>query len=222
MDSVAHILERLYQCYDLGRSPSAYFSYAQICNLINSASDEVRASLAKALVNHDCQEDAVMWLSQLAKDQDPLVRAEAVDSMRAFVCRQGFDALCQATKDSDSLVRGYAAYGVAVVGKEFSFAESAIVLQNMASIENAPRVLVDVYEGLYILGQVDALKKLFALINTDDYHVQCAIIHACEEIANDCNRNDILSFLSEGVPINNVAVERACRTALKNIAGQRK
>ena len=170
--------------------------------------------------DHKVIDDAVKWLSQLAKDSDAHVRVEAVDSLRTFVCRQSFDALCQATVDSDALVRGYAAYGVAIIGKEISFDEAKIILLSMVACENNPRVLVDIYEGLYVLGETTALKDLFSLIHIDDYLVQCAVIHACEEIANDRNRQIILSFLSRDIPFDNTVVKSACQNAIENIAEQ--
>ena len=215
-----YILEQLYKCYDLGQSPSNYFDYGQINNLASSRNEDIRSSLAKALVNHKVIDDAVKWLSQLAKDSDALVRVEAVDSLRTFVCRQSFDALCQATVDSDALVRGYAAYGVAIIGKEISFDEAKIILLSMVACENNPRVLVDIYEGLYVLGETTALKDLFSLIHIDDYLVQCAVIHACEEIANDRNKQIILSFLSRDIPFDNAVVKSACQNAIENIAEQ--
>lgn len=189
-------LNLLIQSYNVGQSPTSYLSTECISSIVTCDSDDIRQWLAKALINHKSNSFAVPLLCQLAQDSQSYVRVEAVDTLGSFICQESFNALCLAVNDDDELVRTYAAFGIAAVGKEIAPTKALYLLNQVALLEESRRVLVDVYGGMHLLGQHDALQKLFELFQVDDYHVQCAVIHFLEDIINNDNRDEIAHFIN--------------------------
>lgn len=190
------VLDLLIHSYNAGQSPSSYLSTQVISSIITCDSDDIRQWLAKALINHNSNSFAVPLLCKLAQDSQSFVRIEAVDTLSSFICQESFNALCLAVNDNDELVRAYAAYGIAAVGKEIAPTNALYLLNQAASSEENCRVLVDIYGGMHLLGQEDALQKLFKLFQVDDYLVQCAVIHLFEDIVNNHNRDEIAHFIN--------------------------
>lgn len=196
MNIRSNILGLLERCYDEGESPSTYLDTNLIHALVHDESVDIRLWLAKAMVNYNIDNDAVSMLSELSRDSEVCVRLEAVDSLSQFCCQESLDSLCCATNDDDELIRAYAAFGIARVGKYVSQQKALSVLLRIAETERNPRVFVDIYEGLYLLGDAEALYKLIQLFDSNDYHVQCAVIHALIEIINIENASLIKCFVS--------------------------
>lgn len=190
------ILDLLIQSYNAGQSPTFFLSTKLISSIVACDSDDIRQWLAKALINHNSNCFAVPLLCQLARDSQSFVRIEAVDTLGSFVCQESFNALCLAVNDDDELVRAYAAFGIAAVGKQIAPTKALCLLNQIALSEKSRRVLVDVYGGMYLLGQDDALQKLFELFQADDYLVQCAVVHFLEDIMNNDNRDEIEYFIN--------------------------
>lgn len=159
---------------------------------------EIRMWVAKGLV-HDSA-DVVGFLLRLAKDEDEAVRLEAVDSLSAFATRESFHALCAALADSDPLVRAYAACGVAEVGAVVAPEETAGLLRHTQTQESCPRVLTDLWGGLYHLGDADALNQLMALFHSGDYQVQCTVLQILIERSGKAADERTSLFLSSLTP----------------------
>lgn len=190
------IVDMLIESYDIGRSLSScldvnFLNYLASCDL-----DDIRIWLAKALINDDSESVAVQLLCELSQDKEPLVRAEAVDSLRVFVCQESFHALRVAIRDSDELVRAYAVFGIAMVGETIDPVKTQNILQDLIATEDSFHVLIGAYEGLYLLGQKDYLAELFNLFKSDNYSVQCSVLHALEDILDCENRKQIQTFLT--------------------------
>lgn len=195
MDNRKRILNTLIQSYQNGTSISSVFDDDALQNLVNDDSEDIRLWLAKALVNQSCIHSAVPLLCKLSRDESAYVRVEAVDSLCAFINRDSFDALCLAICDDDELVRTYAAFGIAAVGKSIDPQKARNLLLNIAAAEQSRRVLVDTYTGLYLLGDIDRLQQVFHLFFSDDYHIQCAVLHSLSEIINVDNSYEIKRFV---------------------------
>ena len=141
MDSVDNLCELLIYCFNEGLSPTNIIDWKRLLELADSDSLEVRVCLAKALVNQPVDSNTVELLVKLTKDPSPNVRVEAVDTLGAFPTKASYDRLCVCLNDSDQLVRAYASFGVAVVGKEISPQSALKVLQEK---ENNVRIYIDV------------------------------------------------------------------------------
>lgn len=189
------IVSILMKAYLNGQSLHCHFCDTELGALANHCSEDVRAWLAKALVNHNNEHTAVSLLAKLSKDEEQLVRLEATDSLSAFANQESFCALLAMMYDKCELVRAYAAFGIAVVGRELFPQKATQILLDVANTETNKRVLVDTYEGLYILGFDSYLKKLMSLFGEDDYQIQIAVLHALEEVKNSSNHQDITQFL---------------------------
>ena len=221
MDSVDNLCELLIYCFNEGLSPTNIIDWKRLLELADSDSLEVRVCLAKALVNQPVDTNTVELLVKLTKDPSPNVRVEAVDTLGAFPTKASYDRLCVCLNDSNQLVRAYASFGVAVVGKEISPQSALKVLQEKEYAESNKRVMVNIYEGLYILGSADALRKLIELFNSEDYRVKCAVLHAMCEILNPENKTSICDFLqSFDLSAFPVAVSASAELLMEMCAGR--
>lgn len=168
----------------------------EICALVHSTLPEIREWTAKALVNDTSSDVALSALCELAADGNPDVRVEAVDTLSAFVCHDSFSALCNAIDDEDELVRAYASYGIGFVGNVIAHQEAVNILKNAEKFEKCKRVLVGIFEGLYILGYDECLDKLFDLFGTNDSQIQSAVLHALRELMAEDNCEVIMRFIA--------------------------
>lgn len=196
MEDATHILDILMKSYDEATPLSESLNVEMINSLSNSDSSEIRAWLARALVYHNSDSQAVALLCKLSQDIASSVRVEAIDSLSGFTTQESFDTLCQASEDEDELVRAYAAFGIAYIGRKLHPDRALQTLLDMSQNEKSERVFVDIYEGLYILGKNEMLEKLMSLYNSSDYRVQCATLNVLEELVYPQNVRTIYNFVS--------------------------
>lgn len=190
------VIEMLMKCHANGYSLVSQYDKSNLDRLVNSSDSEVRAWTAKALVADSDNSIALYYLRQLANDPDSNVRVEAIDSLSEYHNTESLQVLSAALSDSDYLVRGYAAFGVAYVGSHLSPLEAKDLLLHVENIETDQFVLVAIYEGLYLLGCYSYLDKLIAQFQSEDYHIQCAVLHSLEEILDVHNVNQVRIFLN--------------------------
>lgn len=189
------VVDLLYSHYMRGTRISKTMNDEEIAQLLNSPNDEVRGQLAKLLVREAPSSYAVGLLCQLAQDDDATVRVEAIDSLSGFPCQESYCMLCHALEDEDELVRAYAAFGVASVGRHIAYNDARQALAKALTGGQTDRVLVNIHEGLYMLGMDSELEVLMELFDNDDYHIQCSVLHALNEIANAHNWSKINWFV---------------------------
>lgn len=199
-----------------GNSLSKCLSTTKIDALVRHESSEVRLWTAKALINEN-NAQTVSWLCILSVDKNTEVRLEAVDSLSTFVCEQSYSALVSALRDSDELVRAFAAYGVALVGIHVAHESAKKILLEIEKCELSDRVKVGIYEGLYILGHKKSIEKLFRLCESTDYHVCCSAFRALSEIVNKSNREDIQLFVRS---IDTSGMPNAVKDAIMQLNAQ--
>lgn len=195
MDCSEVLLDKLTKCVCEGKALSEIMSDESIAELPQNKNADVRIEAARALANNTFNSVTVDTLCRLAKDEDPLVRLEAVDSLSAFPCPESFESMRSAMLDPEGLIRAYAAYGVAVTGKTIRPDRAEEILLLAEAKETEPQAQTGIYEGLYILGQENALDKLMALFYLNDYRIQCAVLNALNEVMNDQNQRVIQEFL---------------------------
>lgn len=189
-------VEKLEYCFDNGYPLTTVFSKDQLQAITTSESDELRIWAAKALVYENDTDLALSMLSALAIDPDELVRTEAVDSLSAFSSEKSYCAVQAALSDSSALVRAYAAFGTAIIGKTVSPANALESLIDRKAKETSVYVLVSIYEGMYILGEKSCLAQLLELFQENDPYTQRAVLVALGDILDSFNRKTIQAFIS--------------------------
>lgn len=189
------IIEILVNSYEKQEPLSVNLTENILLSLSENSSAEVRSWFAKSLVYHDSHEFAVRELCKLARDKNALVRVEAVDSLSFYVTQESFETMCMSLNDEDELVRAYAAFGLAVIGRVVSKEQAIFLLDIHSKREESCRTLVGIYEGLYILGKDENLRSLIDLFHSKDYHVQCAVLHALDEIVAPDNLSELKHFV---------------------------
>lgn len=195
MNDIEQILDLLIQSYDKGQSLYEVLDSEMIKCLSYSNSLDVRVWLARALAYCISDISAVAVLQNLSQDKYPCVRVEAIDSLSGFANLDSFYSLCNASSDENELVRAYSAFGIALVGKTVASQKAMLVLSDMAKSERSNRVLVNIYEGQYILGKTEMLVELINLFASPDYHVQCAVVHALGELLCNKTQKTIKQFI---------------------------
>ena len=187
-------------------------STEEVYRISQSENPEIRCWVAKALSLDDDNAIACSILCFLSNDDDFLVRIEAVDSLSNFIHHQAYQCLLSAASDSDELVRAYAAYGIACVGKYVAYSDARSFLNKMLEYEKKARVRVGVLEALYILGEQTRLLELLDLFESDNYLVRCSVIHALCDIANCSNCKIITSFVENiDLEVESAAVKSAIK-----------
>ncbi|MBE6937409.1 MAG: hypothetical protein E7460_02485 [Ruminococcaceae bacterium] len=220
MEYRTEAVDKLIDCYDRGISPFSVYDGNEIDRLVSDPDGQIRAWLAKALVSDFGNPDSLKYLCRLASDPESDVRVEAIDSLSEYICEDSLRVLTGALNDPDSLVRGYAAFGVSNVGKVISPSESSGALLSLECKEKDEFVLVGIYEGLYMLGSESYLDRLISLFSSDDYHIQCAVIHSLENVLSERNAEQIGSFLDEtDIAEYPVAVSCAVEELRKTLTG---
>ena len=194
MDCLEDLFRLIVECYDSQAAPIKTLGNNCVDAILEHIDPELRCWLAKALVFETDTHAAVDYLTRLSGDDSTDVRLEALDSLCVFACFASFWALCSALKDTDILIRSVAAYGVASTGVVVSPVQAVEILSEAVKKESSERVLVNMYEGLYILGDRSAITNMFTLINSEDYHVQAALLRALVEILDTSNVGDISAF----------------------------
>ena len=193
-DKCSHIL---IDAYNRQLSLSTYYSPYMLWKFAKSKDYLVRSDLAKALVYDTESKVSLNILCKLAKDKDALVRVEAIDSLSEFCCERSYYAMKSALTDSDNLVRKYASFGLAWIGKNLCPAAAATLLLECEKRENNEHGLVGIYEGMYILGHEEYLHNLIHLFAMDDYQIQCSVLNTLSEIVNEENKSVIRGFIGK-------------------------
>ena len=208
----------LIKCYEKNISPLRYFSKEFILSIIFYAPDDVRLWLAKSMVHATNINTAVCILSKLIQDEEELVRIEAADSLGVFISEDSFEILSAATFDSSELVRAYAYSGIAEIAVKCRSCDGITILHEALDRETEPRVLLDVYASLYLLGEKANLSIIYQIFEESDYRTKCAVLHTLEELAISENIDDILQFLeSQKLENTKCAVAFTLQKVLNNL-----
>ena len=176
---------------------SEKYSPYMIWKMAKSQDSTVRGYLAKALVYDTGSVCAVDVLCKLAKDKDSLVRVEAIDSLSEFCCEKSYHVFENAVNDPDVLVRKYATFGLAWLGRSLCPQSTEELLLALEKRENNSHVLIGIYEGLYVLGHEEYFGKLIDLFKINDYQVQCSVLNVFSEIINEKNKAEMKAFVDK-------------------------
>lgn len=173
-----------------GISISTLASREDLLGMAGSESEEIRADLAKVLAQDDAFELSRELLLRLARDEDDLVRLEAIDSLCGFPGEETEKVFCDALNDGDELIRMYAAAGIG----EVSAQDGEAILRAALKTETSPHARLGMWEGLYRLGFQEGLGRMMALYETEDYRLQCAVLHGLAGIADRENQAELRAF----------------------------
>lgn len=167
-----------------------------IKNSENSDS-EIRDYIAELLVYFD-GETAQNTLLKLCGDADELVRTNACDSLSVYPSKKVYDRLLQIYKtDKSILVKNFALLSAVDMVNDVGADEKEMKKILHGVEEHSGQILTTAYEGLYILGEKDALKKLFEMLGHADYTVRCSVVNTFLDIADNENINEIVQKLKK-------------------------
>lgn len=220
MEENKNIALLLSDCFFSQRPLSEVLTQYEIHELVCHIDPELRGLMAKALMFDTMGSNTVKYLSQLSEDNDVIVRLEAVDSLGAYICQESFMALRKALCDEDELIRAYAAYGMASIGRILLETEATSILHKIEERECSDLVRASIYQGLYMLGESKALEKLILLFHVDEYHVQCSVLRALRDVASSENKSTISMFIdSLNIDKYPIAVMNAYDELLTELSG---
>jgi HEAT repeat protein len=140
--------------------------------MLSDPSDLVRAEAIEALGilregSGEHHEDLVSLLGDVKK----IVRIAAIESLVLIQDARSIPKIAACLKDADSLVRAFAAVGLAELGCKNCFELIADALSHETDDAAAAGFLV----ALVMLGDGTKLKQLFALLLSDQYRVRCFV-----------------------------------------------
>lgn len=191
------VMETLMRLYDKQESLLKTMGRHKALELSIAEDASLRSWVAKSLVWDAKDPFAAQLLCQLARDDDMLVRVEALDSLSASRNHNWIPTFRHALGDSEELVRMYAAIGLAEVcqGQPEQVSEAQTVLQRALALEENCHARIGILEGLYVLGQRNMLTELFRQLDNSDYHIRCAVLNTLDSILDRENREQIGAFL---------------------------
>ena len=142
------------------------------------------------------------------KDKDELVRIEALDNIiLPQNINKVFKKIAKLLKDKDPLVRAYAidalAYNNAIMYKN--------KIKNLLHQKNINDELkVSIYFALVKFGDKKYLKKLFKLLNNENYKVRCATVNLLYFLANKKNNYKFIKKLKKVLKKEKTKAVRSC------------
>lgn len=174
-----------------------------ICELSVDRKSEIRSYLAQVLCFYKTKANKDILLRFLY-DKDELVRVEAADSLCVYFEYDVYESLLsKACDDVSGLVRAYAIMSLIEIGIEIGVDNSSLkeFLYLRLKNERSLRCKLDIYYMLYILGEFEALDKLFRYYDYKDYRLRCALTSHLKSIANKENYKIIKKVSTEALSI---------------------
>jgi HEAT repeat protein len=117
-------------------------------------------------------------LVRYLRDPVELVRVVTAEAVGRIRNTNVLDELEKSLSDSSSLVRSYVADAIGGLGLE----KSVKSLEKYLEKENSEEAKVGFYRALYSLGKKEYISELLNLLNSDDYHVRCAVASSIQEM----------------------------------------
>jgi len=161
--------------------------------------NEIRANVAKALVNADPSKAENILLAML-NDKDYLVRTDVCDSLCFNSNPQVLEMLKKvAVKDKVGLVRHYAilTIGDIVLNINADKQELLQFLKQRLLVEKGKHTKIAFYRTMYALGDEKYLQCLINQLKSVRYQNRCATVNTLRGIVNDKNKADIVAALED-------------------------
>ena len=133
-------------------------------------------------------------LLALGRDEDPVVRAEAYDSLAAFPFPETEAFLREAAEtERDALARAYAILSLAdvMLSRQPELAACRDVFRKLLARETDAQCRLSLHRALCLFGAEDSLPPLLAFLNAESYPLRCAAVTAARDVLTVENRETI-------------------------------
>ena len=160
---------------------------------IRTADAADRGEIA-ALLAGFVQPQSKTLLLALGRDEDPVVRAEAYDSLAAFPFPDAEAFLLQAAEtERDALARAYAILSLAdiMLSRKPDLPACRDVFRKLLASEKDAQCRLSLHRALCLFGAEDSLPPLLAFLNEENYQLRCAAVTAARDVLTVENRETI-------------------------------
>ena len=167
--------------------------YLALERTIRTADAADRGEIA-ALLAGFVQPQSKALLLALGRDEDPVVRAEAYDSLAAFPFPDVETFLRQAAEtERDALARAYAILSLAdvLLSRQTDLPACRDVFRNLLASEKDAQCRLSLHRALCLFGSEDSLPPLLAFLNAESYQLRCAAVTAARDVLTVENRETI-------------------------------
>ena len=168
--------------------------YQALERAIQTADAADRGEIA-ALLAGFVQPRSKALLLALGRDRDPVVRAEAYDSLAAFPFPDAEAFLLQAAEtEQDALARAYAILSLAdvLLPRQPDLPACRDVFLPLLARETDAQCRLSLYRALCLFGAEDSLPPLLAFLNAESYQLRCAAVTAARDVLTVENRETIM------------------------------
>lgn len=165
---------------------------SMVCNslakLLKDSEYLIRSDVLDVLADLRCTSAIPEIKKILEKDSEWLVRVSAIEALTHLFNDNDLsiiNVLNKALKDSNEVVRSYAAWGIGVLGRE----EQLKNLEECFALETFLETKVDILAAMYRLGKQEALEKLLEILKNADESIVRLITNIIEELNKEDNSN---------------------------------
>ncbi len=167
--------------------------YLALERAIRTADAADRGEIA-ALLAGFVQPQSKALLLALGRDGDPVVRAEAYDSLAAFPFPDAEAFLLSAAEtERDALARAYAILSLAdvLLPRQPDLPACRDVFWKLLASEKDAQCRLSLHRALCLFGAEDSLPPLLAFLNEENYQLRCAAVTAARDVLTVENRETI-------------------------------
>ena len=167
--------------------------YLALERTIRTADAADRGEIA-ALLAGFVQPQSKALLLALGRDEDPVVRAEAYDSLAAFPFPDVETFLRNSAEtEHDALARAYAILSLAdvMLSRQPDLPACRDVFRKLLASETDAQCCLSLHRALCLFGAEDSLPPLLAFLNEENYQLRCAAVTAARDVLTVENRETI-------------------------------
>lgn len=165
---------------------------SMVCNslakLLKDPEYLIRSDVLDVLADLRCTSAIPAIQKLLQQDSEWLVRVSAIEALIQLFNDNDLstiDVLNKALKDSNEVVRSYAAWGIGVLGRE----EQLKNLEECFALETFLETKIDILAAMYRLGKQEALEKILEILKNADESTVRLITNIIEELNEGNNSN---------------------------------
>lgn len=167
--------------------------YQVLERAIQTADAVDRCEIAALLAGFVQPQSKALLLS-LGRDEDPVVRAEAYDSLAAFPFSDVETFLRNSAEtERDALARAYAILSLADVrcARQTDLPACREVFLKLLARETDAQCRLSLHRALCLFEAEDSLPPLLAFLREDNYQLRCAAVTAARDVLTVENRETI-------------------------------
>ena len=187
----------LFELYESYNAFNIKKHFETIMQLSKDSSPQIRSLVARICSQINSSEFLELLL-KLSEDSNNLVKVEVADSLSTFKNDSAYQKLIELCNDANYMVRGYAEYGVGLVGNTRSRKKQSIeIISQMLKKEYRYFNRLQCRMALYFLGNEEELLTILELYHRLRYQDQCLVLHFLQDIVSENNKETITAFLSD-------------------------